>query len=73
MDEEPLWTTDQVAEYLNVSPKTIRNWQGKHAIPFVKLGGAVRYVPTVIRAWVAESAPEPAGAAPRHLRALGLR
>ena len=33
----------EVAEYLNVAEKTIRNWTHDNKIPYVKLGTAVRY------------------------------
>jgi excisionase family DNA binding protein len=49
MEDEPLWTTRQVAAYLAVSEATVRSWQQSHRIPFIKVGGSVRYVPGLIR------------------------
>lgn len=36
-------TAEQVAEYLNVETKTVRNWTHENKIPYIKLGSAVRY------------------------------
>ena len=36
-------TSKDVAEYLNVAEKTIRNWTHENKIPCVNLGSAVRY------------------------------
>lgn len=52
-----LWTVDEVAQFLGVSPKTVRKWQLAGSLPFVKLGGKlVRFQPEAIRAWVGERA-----------------
>lgn len=53
--EGSLWTVDDVARFLGVSPKTVRKWQLGGALPFVKLGGKlVRFQPEAIRAWITE-------------------
>ncbi|ANK85655.1 MULTISPECIES: helix-turn-helix domain-containing protein [unclassified Rhizobium] len=38
-------TTEQAAEYLNVSPKTLHNWRvkGREGLRFHRFGRAVRY------------------------------
>ena len=59
MEDEPLWTTRQVAAYLAVSEATIRSWQHSHRIPFVKVGGSIRYVPVAIRNLIRECEVEP--------------
>lgn len=41
-------SVQDVAVYLNVEEKTIRNWTSEGKIPFVKLGTAVRYPKTKI-------------------------
>jgi hypothetical protein len=43
-----LWTTQQVARFLHVSLKTVFNLR-KRGLPYVQLGGAVRFVPQEIR------------------------
>ena len=49
---EKLLTYDQLAEWLQVSPGTLRNWVSQQFIPCVKLGRAVRFDPAVIEQWV---------------------
>jgi len=51
---EHLWTTRDVAEFLNVSIKTIFNLR-KDGLPFVHLGGAIRFVPQEIKDYLADS------------------
>jgi len=40
---EEYLTTKQAAEFLQVKPETMRNWNYFNKIPFVKVGGSVRY------------------------------
>jgi hypothetical protein len=47
-----LWTTREVADFLHVSVKTVFN-QRKKGLPFVQVGGAVRFVPQEIRDYLA--------------------
>ncbi len=54
MQDEPLWTTEDVARFLSVSQTTVRSWQQGHRVPFVKIGGTIRFIPADIRQWVAE-------------------
>lgn len=46
--DEQLWTTERVAQYLHVSPKSIFNLR-KRGLPYVQLGGAVRFFPQEIK------------------------
>ena len=46
-----LMTAAQIAEYLQVKLKTIRNWTSKGIIPFRKIGGATRYPKSEIDGW----------------------
>ena len=46
-----LWTTERVAQYLHVSLKTVFNLR-KKGLPYVQLGGAVRFVPQEIKAYL---------------------
>ena len=43
-----LWTTERVAQYLHVSLKTVFNLR-KKGLPYVQLGGAVRFLPQEIK------------------------
>lgn len=50
---EPLATTDEVAKFLAIEPKTLNNWASRGEGPtYVKIGGARRYDMADIRAWV---------------------
>lgn len=44
-DGAPLLTPRQVAELLHVTPRTLEDWRCRRGVelPFVKLGGVVRY------------------------------
>lgn len=60
---DPLWTVEDVAQFLGVAPKTVRKWQLAGALPFVKLGGKlVRFRPAAVRAWVDDQAVKPSEA-----------
>ena len=45
-------TAEEVANYLNLEIKTIRNWTSEGKIPSVKLGSAVRYQKERIDMWL---------------------
>ena len=45
-------TAEQVADYLQVDKKTIRNWTSEGKIPSVKIGSAVRYPKERIDNWL---------------------
>jgi excisionase family DNA binding protein len=47
-----LLTAQQVADYLGVKLSTIRKWCHYGFIPKVKLGGAVRFDPDALDAWI---------------------
>ena len=51
MSDEPLWTVEDAAHFLAVSAKTVRAWQYAHRMPFVKIGGTIRFVPDELRRW----------------------
>lgn len=56
--DEPLWTSQQCADFLGVSEGTLRKgrWRartkGTQTVPYVRVQGSVRYVPAVVRAFV---------------------
>jgi excisionase family DNA binding protein len=52
-----LWTTDECAQYLKMHPVTIRNKARHGQIPFVRVGGRLRFVPERIRDWVSAGCP----------------
>jgi excisionase family DNA binding protein len=49
-----LWTTPEVAKFLHVSLKTVFNLR-KKGLPYVQLGGAVRFVPQEIKDYLVNS------------------
>jgi excisionase family DNA binding protein len=51
---QDLWTTREVAKFLHVSIKTIFNLR-KKGLPFVYVGGAVRFEPQKIKDYLANS------------------
>ncbi len=51
MRAEPLWTTEGVAQFLSISERTVRAWQQGHRLPYLKIGGTIRFVPEEIRRW----------------------
>jgi excisionase family DNA binding protein len=57
-ETEPLMTVDDVAEFLAVSPKTIRNWVFRGQIPFLKVGETVRFELAQVREWIKEQNTE---------------
>jgi excisionase family DNA binding protein len=52
--DSDLWTTKEVAKHLHVSLKTVFNLR-KKGLPFVQLGGAVRFVPQEIKDYLVNS------------------
>lgn len=54
---EPLLTARQVADLLGVSAETILRWTRRGDVPAIRLpGGALRYRPAAIEAWLKERA-----------------
>ena len=51
MPPEPLWTVADVAGYLSVTDRTIRSWMVAHRLPYLKIGGAVRFRQDEVARW----------------------
>jgi excisionase family DNA binding protein len=47
-----LMTIDETADFLKLKPKTIKNWVGLRKIPYIKLGGAIRFDMKALEAWL---------------------
>lgn len=47
-----LLTVDEVAQWLQVKPRTIYQWVHEEYIPVIKLGVLVRFDPGSVMAWV---------------------
>jgi excisionase family DNA binding protein len=52
MPPEKLWTVADVADYLGVTARTVRNWQQCNRLPYLKIGGTVRFRHSDVIAWV---------------------
>jgi excisionase family DNA binding protein len=53
----PLLTARVVAELLDVSPESVLRWTRRGDLPAIRLpGGAIRYRPDAIEAWLADRA-----------------
>lgn len=50
-----LLTVAQVAEKIEVTPGTLSVWRstGRYSLPFIKIGGKVRYRASDLDAWIA--------------------
>jgi len=50
---EPLWTPDELSEFLSIPEKTLREWRSKgYGPPWRKVGKHVRYEPDRVREWL---------------------
>lgn len=51
---ETLMTPQQAAQVLGLSVKTLATWRstGRHALPFIRCGGRVRYRRSDVDAWL---------------------
>ena len=46
-----LWTTEETADWLAVSPRMVRRLVAERRIPYVKVGRYVRFRPEDVEAW----------------------
>jgi excisionase family DNA binding protein len=51
---EKLLNVQEISDLLGVKPSTIRKWVHHGFIPYVKLGGAVRFDLKAIEDWISE-------------------
>lgn len=54
IDPADLLTDEQVAQLLDVSPKTLATWRstGRYALPFLRIGARIRYRRQDVAAWL---------------------
>ncbi len=53
LDRDKLITPTELADYLGVAPKTLRQWRYLGTGPDgIRVGGHVRYRPEAVRAWL---------------------
>jgi excisionase family DNA binding protein len=48
MPIEPTLTAREVTEIFKVSRRTLHRWEKSNALPAIRLGGTIRYVPKVV-------------------------
>lgn len=55
LKNEGLLTTEQAADYLGVTPRTLEVWRcvKRHTIPYIKVGRLVKYRQADLDAWLA--------------------
>jgi excisionase family DNA binding protein len=53
---QKLLTYDQLADLLQVSPGTLRNWVSQQYIPYLKIGKNVRFSQNAIEQWLKKRA-----------------
>ena len=51
---EHLIEYEEAAKLLGIQPATIYTWVSRRKIPFVKVGGALRFRPSALEAWLQE-------------------
>jgi excisionase family DNA binding protein len=49
---ENLIGPEEAAKALGVAVPTVYTWVARHKIPFVKVGGALRFRPSALEAWL---------------------
>ena len=47
-----LLTTQELSAWLNIKPSTLRKWVCRKKIPYLKIGGSVRFRKTDIDYWL---------------------
>lgn len=62
---ERLLTVEEVAAWLRISKRTVRQWVLDEYIPFLKIGALVRFAPSSVREWLGNR--ETVGRATRRL------
>lgn len=58
MEENGLWGTQEIAEYLEVAPKTVRRYIHERGLPATLIGGTYYTTADLVDSWVEEQAKE---------------
>jgi excisionase family DNA binding protein len=53
------WNHQQAAEYIGITPGTIRVWCSKRKVPFIKINGRVRFRQTDLDKFLDQNLNEP--------------
>lgn len=53
LDPADLLTPEQAAQLLGLSDRTLATWRstGRHALPYIRVGGRIRYSKAALTAW----------------------
>lgn len=57
LSTEPLWTVEEVASYLRLSPTTVRAMARRGDLPGRKVGRVWRFVPQVVKNFICGQEP----------------
>lgn len=57
--EEKLLTIEEIAEYLSLSKSAVYGFVRRGAIPFVRIGGTLRFPADAIKIWIEEETEHP--------------
>lgn len=57
LSTEPLWTVEEVASYLRLSPTTVRAMARRGELPGRKVGRVWRFAPQVVKRFIHGHAP----------------
>ena len=62
LDTDRVWSTKDVQRYLGVGQATVARYRAHRGLPFLTVGGLIRYNPDEVMAWVRDQnqAPPPA-------------
>lgn len=54
LDPADLLTPEQAAQLLGMSDRTLATWRstGRHALPYIRVGGRIRYSKAALTAWL---------------------
>ncbi len=55
------WNYEQLAEFLGMSPASLRVWVMQGKLPYYKIGKLVRFDPLSIKAWLEKQAVNAGG------------
>ncbi len=55
------WNYEQLAEFLGMSPASLRVWVMQGRVPHYKIGKLVRFDPAIIKEWLQEQAVNAGG------------
>ena len=50
---EPLWTVREAAAFLHLGRNTVYEWAASGKLPSLRLGSRIRFLPSVLRRWLA--------------------